>query len=90
MLLQYTVIIVYSFLSTGQEYVMHAFLLYANGDYNHDKVWLFGVNEKLLTRYISGLVTKYKLLYIRNQGRQGLGLGLGLGLGIRVRARGQS
>ena len=72
MLLQYTVIIVYYFLSTGQEYVVHTFLLYANGDYNHDRVWLlFGVNEKLLTQQISGLVTKYELLYVSNQGRAG-------------------
>ena len=39
---------------------------------------LFGVNEKLLTQHISGL-TKYKLLYVSNQGR--------LGLGLRVKAR---
>ena len=32
---------------------------------------LFGVNEKLLTRHISGHVTKYKLLYVSNQGRAG-------------------
>ena len=42
---------------------------------------LFGVNEKLLTQHISGLLTKYKLLYVSNQGR------LGLGLGLRVKAR---
>ena len=30
---------------------------------------LFGVNEKLLTQHISGPVTKYKLLYVSNQGR---------------------
>ena len=29
----------------------------------------FGVNEKLLTQHISGPVTKYKLLYVSNQGR---------------------
>ena len=28
---------------------------------------LLGVNEKLLTQHISGLVTKYKLLYVSNQ-----------------------
>ena len=32
---------------------------------------LFGVNEKLLTQHISGPVTKYKLLYVSNQGRAG-------------------
>ena len=32
---------------------------------------LFGINEKLLTQNISGPVTKYKLLYISNQGRAG-------------------
>ena len=32
---------------------------------------LFGVNEKLLTQHISGLVNKYKLLYVSNQGRAG-------------------
>ena len=30
---------------------------------------LFGVNEKLLIQHISGPVTKYKLLYVSNQGR---------------------
>ena len=30
---------------------------------------LFGVNEKLLIQHILGLVTKYKLLYVSNQGR---------------------
>ena len=35
-------------------------------------VWLlFGVHEKLLTQHISGLLTKYKLLYVSNQGRIG-------------------
>ena len=61
--------------------------VYANGDYNYDRIWLlFGVNEILLSQHISGLVTKYKLFYVSSQGR----LGLGLGLGLRVRARGQS
>ena len=32
---------------------------------------LFGVDEKLLTQHISGPVTKYKLLYVSNQGRAG-------------------
>ena len=32
---------------------------------------LFGVNEKLLTQHISGLLIKYKLLYVSNQGRVG-------------------
>ena len=32
---------------------------------------LFGVNEKLLTQHISGLLTRYKLLYVSNQGRVG-------------------
>ena len=32
---------------------------------------LFGVNEKMLTRHISGPVTKYKLLYVSIQGRAG-------------------
>ena len=32
---------------------------------------LVGVNEKMLTQHISGLVTKYKLLYVSNQGRAG-------------------
>ena len=31
----------------------------------------FGVNEKLLTQHISVPVTKYKLLYVSNQGRAG-------------------
>ena len=31
----------------------------------------FGVNEKLLTQHISGLVTKYKLLYVINRSRAG-------------------
>ena len=44
---------------------------------------LFGVNEKLLTQHISGPVTKYKLLYVSNQGRAGARAWLGL----RVRAR---
>ena len=35
-------------------------------------VWLlFGVNEKLLTQHISGPITKYRLLYVSNQGRAG-------------------
>ena len=39
---------------------------------------LFGVNDKLLTQHISGLLTKYKkLLYVSNQGR----------VGARVRAK---
>ena len=38
---------------------------------------LFGVNEKFLTQHISGLVAKYKLFYVSNQGRAG----------ARVRAR---
>ena len=47
------------------------------------KFWLlFGVNEELLTQHISGLATKYKLLYVSNQ------VGQGLGLGLRIRARG--
>ena len=32
---------------------------------------LFGVNEKLLTQHISGPITKYRLLYVSNQGRAG-------------------
>ena len=37
------------------------------------RVWrlLFGVNEKLLTQHISGPITKYRLLYVSNQGRAG-------------------
>ena len=42
---------------------------------------LFGVNEKLLTQHISGLLTKYKLLYGSNQGR------VGARAWARVRAR---
>ena len=42
---------------------------------------LFGVNEKLLTLHISGLLTKYKLLYVSNQGR------VGARAWARVRAR---
>ena len=41
---------------------------------NHGVIilWLlFGVNEKLLTQHILGPVTKYKLLYVSNQGRAG-------------------
>ena len=42
-------------------------------------LWLlFDVNDKLLTQHISGLLTKYKLLYVSNQGR----------IGARVRAKG--
>ena len=38
----------------------------------HTNCWLlFGVNEKLLTQHTSGLVTKYKLLYVSNQGSAG-------------------
>ena len=33
--------------------------------------WLFGVNETLLTQHILGLVTKYKLMYVSNQGKAG-------------------
>ena len=45
------------------------------------KPWLlFGVNEKLLTQHISGPVTKYKLLYVSNQGRARAG--------ARARAKG--
>ena len=33
---------------------------------------MFGVNEKLLTQHISGPVTKYKLLYVSNQGKTGI------------------
>ena len=41
--------------------------------------------KKLLTQHFSGLVTKYKLLYVSNRGvGQGLGLGLGLGLDIVI------
>ena len=43
---------------------------------------LFGVNEKLLTQHISGLLTKYKLLYVSNQGR------VGAWARVRVRAKG--
>ena len=32
---------------------------------------LFGVDEKMLTQHILGPVTKYKLLYVSNQGRVG-------------------
>ena len=32
---------------------------------------LFGENENLLTQHISGILTKYKLLYVSNQGRIG-------------------
>ena len=47
-------------------------------------LWLlFGVNDKLLTQHILGLLTKYKLLYVSNHGR----IGAGLGLGLRVMAR---
>ena len=42
---------------------------------------LFGVNEKLLTQHISGLLTRYKLLYVSNQGR------VGARAWARVRAR---
>ena len=37
----------------------------------HNYWLLFGVNEKLLTQHLSGLLTKYKLLYVSNQGRAG-------------------
>ena len=40
-----------------------------------NKRLLFGVNEKLLTQHVLGPVTKYKLLYVSNQG-------------VRVRAMG--
>ena len=43
---------------------------------------LFGVNEKLLTQHISGLLTQYKLLYVSNQGR------VGARAWARVRAKG--
>ena len=32
---------------------------------------LFGVNEKLRAQHILGPVTRYKLLYVSNQGRAG-------------------
>ena len=52
--------------------IQHAFLIAT--------LWLlFGVNGKLLTQHISGLLTKYKLLYVSNQGR--------VGAWARVRAR---
>ena len=37
----------------------------------HTHWLLFGVNEKLLTQHISGPITKYRLLYVSNQGRAG-------------------
>ena len=40
--------------------------------------YVFGVNEKWLTQHISGLLTRYKLLYVSNQGR----------VGTRARAKG--
>ena len=46
-------------------------------------LWLFGVNEKLLTQHISGLVTSISCC--KSATRVGHGLGLGLGLGISVR-----
>ena len=50
---------------------------------------LFGVNGTMLTQHISGLVTKYKLLYVSNQGRTGaralvLRVRVGLGLDIVI------
>ena len=45
---------------------------------------LFGVNEKLLTQHISGLVTKYKLLYVSNQGKAGTRAW------VRARAKGKA
>ena len=32
---------------------------------------ILGINEKLLTQHIPGLVTNYKLLNVSNQGRTG-------------------
>ena len=43
--------------------------------------------EKMLTQLISGHVTKYKLLYVSNQGRAGSRVWARAKLGVRDRAR---
>ena len=49
------------------------------------KFWLLlGVNKKLLTQHISAPVTRYKLLYVSNQGTARARAWDGLGLRVRV------